>query len=211
MSNLLEQLRSVIEAVVLSLGYGGLGLVMFIENIFPPIPSELVLPFAGFLVSQERFSFVGVLAASTIGSLVGALVLYYLGAWWGETGIRGLVRRYGRWALVDEADFDKVLKLFRRHDRSVVFWARFLPVGRSLISIPAGIARMPLASFLFFTSLGTLIWNALLSCVGWVLGHNWARILGVIDRYELLIALLVMGLALIALTRRVSYARRSAE
>lgn len=193
MASLLEQLRALIEGAVLSLGYLGLALVMLLENLFPPIPSELVVPFAGFLVGQGELELLPTLLATTAGAVLGALLLYYLGWWWGEVRVRAFFRRYGRWLLLREADFDRVLTLFRRYDRAAIFLARLLPGLRSLISIPAGVARMPLGSFLLYSTLGTLLWNTLLGVAGLLLGQNWTRVLSVIDRYETVFWLLVGG------------------
>lgn len=206
MANIAEQLRVWIEALVAALGYPGIAIVMFVETIFPPIPSELVLPFAGFLVAEGRFSFFWVVLSATLGALAGALVLYQLGRLWGEERARALVRSHGRWALLTVGDLDRSLALFRRHDGTAVFWARMLPLMRSLISLPAGIARMGPARFILFTALGTLVWNLLLSGAGILLGQNWTRVLTVVDRFEtafwILVACLVTGWVVARLLRR---------
>ncbi len=187
MTFLLEQSRLIIESVIMALGYPGIALVMLVENLFPPIPSEIVVPFAGFLVGRGKLNFTGVMVAATFGAVLGALVLYGLGAWLGEERLRALVRRYGRWTLVSERDFDNALTIFSRHERSVVFWARLMPGIRSLISIPAGVVRMRLGRFLLFTTLGTLVWNLILGVAGVVLGQNWGRVLALVDRYEIVV------------------------
>ncbi len=184
MAYLLEQLRVLIEQIILTLGYPGVALIMFAENLFPPIPSEVVLPFAGSLIEAGQLNLVGVLISSTIGAVLGTGLFYCLGLLLGEARTRHLIRRYGRWLALDEDDLDSSLKAFHRHDRSIIFFGRFLPGLRTLISLPAGIAKMRLGTFLLYTTLGTLLWNGLLIGAGVLLGQNWERILNIIDRYE---------------------------
>ncbi len=196
MAYLLDQLRVIIEQIILTLGYPGVALIMFAENLFPPIPSEVVLPFTGSLVATGQLNLFGVLISSTLGAVLGTGLFYYLGHLLGEDRTRRFIRRYGRWLALDEGDLDQSLRAFHRHDRSVIFFGRFLPALRTLISLPAGIARMNLGTFLFFTTLGTLAWNCVLVGAGVLLGQNWERILQIVDRYEtifwVLIALFVV-------------------
>ena len=172
----LSGIASWVTDVVEELGYIGLFLMITLENVFPPIPSELVLPLAGFLTGQERMWFPGAVAAATAGSLAGALILYYVGYFFGEARVRALVRRFGKWAMISEADIDKADDWFDNHDRSAVFFGRLFPVVRSLISIPAGIRQMPLGTFLVYTAAGATIWNTILIGIGWILGDNWEEV-----------------------------------
>lgn len=208
MAFLLEQLRTLIEYLILTLGYPGLALIMFVENLFPPIPSEVVLPFAGSLVESGQLGLGAVLFASTLGAVLGTGLFYYLGARLGEARTRALIRRYGRWLALDEDDLDRSLAMFRQHDRSIIFFGRFLPGVRTLISLPAGIARMRLGTFLLYTALGTLAWNGLLVGAGVVLGQNWERILNIVDRYETFFWLVVVLFALLFVVSRVRKLRR---
>ena len=155
MAAVLESLRQWIEQIILTLGYPGIALMMLVENLFPPIPSEFVMPFAGFLAAGGQMSFLWVVVAGTLGSVVGAVVLYYFGLWAGEPVVRTLVRRYGRWWLLSEADLDRTIQFFERRGELVVFFARVVPLFRSLISLPAGMSRMPIGKFLLFTTLGS--------------------------------------------------------
>lgn len=195
MAYLLDQFRALVEWLILTLGYPGLALIMFLENLFPPIPSEVVLPFAGSLVADGELNLAGVLVASTLGATLGTGLFYYLGARLGEARTRRLIQRYGRYVALDEQDLDRSLALFRRFERRVIFFGRFMPGVRTLISLPAGVARMRLGVFLLFTTLGTLAWNALLVGAGVLLGERWEEILATIDRFEtvlwVMIALLV--------------------
>lgn len=197
MAGVLEFIRVLIESIILTMGYPGIAIVMFAENIFTPIPSELVMPFAGFLVADGKMSMVWVLLSATVGVLSGALVIYYIGLWADEPVIRAFVRRWGKYLFISEGDIDRVLAFFERHGQLVVLFGRLIPIIRSLISLPAGMNRMPLPTFLLFTTVGSLIWNIFLGFSGYLLGANWERILVITDRYEkvwlALMALIVIG------------------
>jgi membrane protein DedA with SNARE-associated domain len=209
MTALLDSLRQWIEQIILLLGYPGIALIMLVENLFPPIPSEFVLPFAGFLVAGGRMSFVGVVGAGTLGSVVGAVILYYFGLWAGEPVLRFLVRRYGRWWLLSEADLDRTIQFFERRGEVVVFFARVVPIFRSLISLPAGMSRMPFAKFLLLTTLGSALWSALLVWAGVLLGANWEQILGFISRYQRLILVAAVLAVVVFIGRRLLALRAS--
>ncbi len=197
MAGVLEFIRVLIESIILTMGYPGIAIVMFAENIFTPIPSELVMPFAGFLVADGKMSMVWVLASATVGVLAGALVIYYIGLWADEPVIRAFIRRWGKFFFVSEEDIDRVMAFFDKHGQLVVLFGRLIPIIRSLISLPAGMNRMPLPTFLIFTTLGSLIWNIILGYAGYVLGSNWETILTITDRYEkvwlILMAVIVIG------------------
>jgi membrane protein DedA with SNARE-associated domain len=194
---LLGGLGDLIRQIIETLGYPGIVLVMAAENIFPPIPSELVMPLAGFMAYEGRFNIVAVIIAGMIGSVIGALALYWLGAWANEAVIRRFVRRWGRYAFISEHDLDVTLGYFSRHGEAVIFFGRLIPIVRSLISIPAGMERMPLPKFLLFTVLGTTIWSAILSYAGWALRSQWELVLGYVKQYEYLVLALV-ALAVVA-------------
>ncbi len=176
MTSPLETLSTWIQELILSIGYPGIVLVMAVENIFPPIPSELVLPFGGALSANGEMSFWGVVAAGTVGSVIGAAVLYLVGYMAREAGIRRLVAAYGRYVLISEGDIDRAAQWFERYGESAVLFGRLLPIIRSLISVPAGYTRMNFGKFLLFTTLGTLLWSFLLTFIGRALGENWETI-----------------------------------
>lgn len=184
MVEILDQIRVIVEQIVTTLGYPGIAFVMFAENIFTPIPSELVMPFAGFLVADEKLNFIGIVIAGTFGSVVGAVVIYYIGVWTNEPVIRAFLRRYGRYVMVSEGDLDRVLTLFERYGNAIIFFGRLIPIIRSLISLPAGMNRMPLPRFLVFTTLGAGIWTTVLAAGGVFLGENWEDIMGYVDQYQ---------------------------
>jgi membrane protein DedA with SNARE-associated domain len=152
-----------------TLGAPGAGLAVALENLFPPIPSEVILPLAGFTASQGDMSLAAAIAWTTVGSVVGALVLYWIGALIGRERTRALAARL---PLIRVSDIDRTEAWFARHGRKAVFFGRMVPLFRSFISIPAGIERMPMATFLLYTTLGSLIWNAVFVVAGYVLGEN---------------------------------------
>ena len=162
--------------LIASTGYFGIVFLMFVENVFPPIPSEFIMPLAGFMVTDEKFSLVGVIVAGTLGSVLGALPLYYLGAKLGEERLKRFATRHGRWLTFSPEDVDKSKEWFERHGAKAVLFCRLVPGVRSFISIPAGFNRMNLASFLFFTTVGAGVWTSLLAYAGYVLGTNFRRI-----------------------------------
>jgi membrane protein DedA with SNARE-associated domain len=169
----LNGLTGWVAAVIESLGEVGVGLLIALENLVPPIPSEIVLALAGYLAAEGRVNLVMVLIAATAGSVVGAVALYWLGYRVGEDR---LYRWLDRIPLVDADDLYKADKWFERHERSAVLLGRCAPVVRSLVSIPAGANRMPMGQFLLFTALGSGVWNALFIGGGYLLGERWRQV-----------------------------------
>ncbi len=184
MTHLLEQVGGWIEELIAAIGYPGIVLVMAIENVFPPIPSEAVLPFAGALAADGELSFWGAVAAGTAGSVLGAVILYAVGYVAREAGVRRLVAAYGRYLFISEHDLDRAAGWFGRYGEAVIFFGRLIPIIRSLVSIPAGYTRMNPVRFLVYTTLGTALWSLLLTYAGWVLGENWETIREYTGPYE---------------------------
>jgi membrane protein DedA with SNARE-associated domain len=153
-----------------TIGAPGAGLAIALENLFPPLPSEVILPLAGFTASRGNFSLFEAILWTTLGSVVGAFALYALGAWLGRDRMRRLVSKV---PLIDIEDVDKVEDWFNRHGYRAVFFGRMIPLFRSLVSIPAGIERMPVPMFLLLTTAGSLIWNSIFVLAGFYLGENW--------------------------------------
>jgi membrane protein DedA with SNARE-associated domain len=168
-----ESLAEWVASVIQTLGYPGLTILVALETVFPPIPSEVILPFSGFLTGQGRFSFPAVLLATTAGSLAGALLLYGIGARVGQRRVHRFIARYGHWALLTPADLARAEAWFDRYGAVAVFTGRLVPVVRSLVSIPAGYSGMPLGRFVVLTGAGSALWNGTLVALGWVLGENW--------------------------------------
>ncbi|MFI5958514.1 DedA family protein [Cryptosporangium sp. NPDC051539] len=159
--------------VVELLGPFGVGLLVLLENLFPPVPSEIILPLAGYLAGTGRLDLVTVILAATAGSVLGALALYWLGAAFGEQRIRTWLRRL---PLMDESDLDRAQSWFDRHGRAAVLGGRMIPVVRSLVSVPAGVQRMPLGRFALYTTIGSGLWNTIFVVLGYVLGSRWTTV-----------------------------------
>jgi membrane protein DedA with SNARE-associated domain len=176
-----------IEYLIEAFGALGVALLMTLENLFPPIPSEFILPFAGFLVGRGELGFLPALVASTAGSLSGALILYALGRWGG----RSLILRYGRFLRVKEADLDRAEGWFDKYDQWVILFGRMVPGVRSVVSIPAGMLRTPFLQFVLLTTAGSAAWNALLLGAGWYLGENWQQIQGIVGSVSNFVLILV--------------------
>lgn len=175
--------------LVVVAGLAGIFLAMVVENVFPPIPSEIVLPLAGFESARGELSFVPVVVAATLGSLVGALILYGLGRYGG----RPAVRRWGRILRVTDHELELADGWFHRWGTPVVLVARVVPLARSVVSIPAGMMRMSLVRFIALTTVGSLAWNVLLIGAGHQLGDNWERVADVVGRYSDVALLLVVA------------------
>lgn len=165
-----------IRGVILAIGYPGIALLMVLENVFPPIPSELIMPFAGFVTTDGPLSLVGVTVAGTVGSVLGALPLYYIGYAVGEERLKRWADRHGHWILLTGADVERSRVWFQRHGAAAVFLGRLVPGIRSLISVPAGVSRMNLPLFLLLSAVGTGIWAGVLAYLGYVLGQNYDRV-----------------------------------
>jgi membrane protein DedA with SNARE-associated domain len=183
--------------VIARLGYVGLAALIALETVVPPLPSEVVLPLAGFLCGRGDLNFIAAVAAATAGSVLGATLLYWLAWALGERRLRSLIARYGKWMLISESDLDAALVWFRRHGRSSVFLGRLVPAVRSYISVPAGIVRMPLPEFLVATTLGSGLWNTVLIGAGWLLGDRWETIVPQLARFGNGVLILI-GLAVVA-------------
>jgi membrane protein DedA with SNARE-associated domain len=175
-----------------SLGAPGAGLAIALENLFPPLPSEIILPLAGFTASRGDMSLVAALLWTTAGSVVGALALYCVGALLGRERTLALARRL---PLVKTADIEKAEAWFARHGAKAVFFGRMIPVVRSLISVPAGVERMPIGTFLLFTTLGSLIWNTVFVLAGYLLGESWHLVeeyMGIVSKVVVAAVVLVV-------------------
>ncbi|MEU9016077.1 DedA family protein [Actinomadura sp. NPDC048394] len=163
------------------LGAPGAGAAIALENLFPPLPSEVILPLAGFTAAQGRMSLAAALVWTTLGSVAGALALYGVGALIGRDRIRALVARL---PLVKLADLDRTEAWFARHGGKAVFFGRMIPIFRSLISVPAGLERMRMAAFLLYTALGSLLWNTVFVLAGYWLGDNWTAVEDLVGVYS---------------------------
>ncbi|EXJ51926.1 DedA family protein [Microbacterium sp. MRS-1] len=188
-------LTTLVDAVVglmNLIGAPGAGLAIALENLFPPLPSEVILPMAGLAAARGSFTLFEALAWTTAGSVVGAFALYALGAWLGIDRLRALVRRM---PLLKVDDVDRTVAWFQRHGGKAVFFGRMLPIFRSLISIPAGVTRMPLWRFGLLTLAGSFIWNAVFVLSGYLLGDQWH----IVEEYAGVLQYAVIGVAAAAL------------
>src|SRR3989338_4238193 len=177
--------------IILYLGYPGLVILMALESMIFPLPSELVMPFAGFLISQGKMSFLGVILASSTGSVLGSLLSYYLGKYGG----RRTVLKFGKYLLLDETDLMKTEAWFQKRGGKTIFISRFIPVVRHLISIPAGIGNMRLFPFVIYTLAGATIWNTFLAYLGYVLGNHWEAVRQYSEPFSVVIGILIVGVA----------------
>ena len=165
-------------------GYAGIFIMMAVENIFPPIPSEVILPFSGFMTQAASLSIAGVIVVSTTGSLAGAVVLYGIGACLNMEKLESFVERHGHRLRIKREDVMRVEEWFQRYGIWAVLLGRMVPLVRSLISLPAGMANMKLSLFLIFTILGTLVWNTILILVGALMGESWNEISRLLEVYS---------------------------
>lgn len=193
--------------VMQAYGYPGLIFIVLVENLFPPIPSEIVLPFAGFMTAQGALTLPGTVLAATAGSILGAIALYWVGQWFGRERIYAIVDVYGRILTVTTADVQKTEDWFAKYGPLTVFFCRMVPVMRSLISIPAGLVRMPMPMFIFYTTAGSLIWNLVLIGLGAALGSAWEQVSQWVNYYQdavivILAALLLVGLYFVIKRKR---------
>ena len=190
-------------AVMDKLGLFGVTLMMFLENVFPPIPSELIMPAAGFAAAMGQMHLIAVILAGTLGSVLGALPLYYLGTILDENRLYRLAEKYGKYFLIKPEDVTSAQRWFDEYGKSVIFFGRMIPAIRSLISIPAGMARMPMLSFLMLTALGSAIWTTLLAYAGYVLGANYEAVATFIEPISKIVAIVVLSIAAIVIVMRV--------
>lgn len=191
--SLSERIASWSVSVIETLGGPGAALLIAVENLFPPLPSEIILPLAGFSASRGDLGLIEVILWTTFGSLIGALALYYLGAALGRERLRNIVKKM---PLVKVSDFDRTERWFQKHETQTVFFGRMIPIFRSLISIPAGIERMPLAQFVAYTVAGSFIWNSVLIVAGFLLGEQWERVGEYVKLLQyIVIAVVVIGSA----------------
>lgn len=165
-------------------GYIGVMLLIMAENIFPPIPSEVILTFAGFMTTKGEMTLWGVVIASTVGAVLGALILYLLGSIFDRKTWEKIITKYGKYLRLKTEDIEKAENWFEKHGNKTVFFCRFIPLIRSLISIPAGMAKMKITHFILLTTAGTLIWNTVLIYLGSRIGEQWEEIVAYMDIYS---------------------------
>jgi len=187
------------QNLVTDLGYPGVFLVAFLENFFPPLPSELIFPFVGFVAGTGRLDLLLVVISGTLGALAGALFWYALGYLLGRANLKVLIERYGRPLRISFSGVERAERWFERYERPAVFFGRLVPLVRTFISVPAGFVRMPLPWFLLYSFAGTFFWTGALSGGGYLLGERWEKIVPFVQNYELISGVLIAAVLVFAL------------
>ena len=183
LTDIIVFISSIVIYLITALGYLGIFVTMAMESAALPIPSEIVMPFAGFVASQGHLDFWVIVIAGTLGNLVGSLLLYYVGL----KGGRPVLMRYGKYLLISEREIKIAEEWFRKFGSKVIFFSRMLPIVRTFVSLPAGAAKMDIKKFSFYTLVGSVPWNIALTYLGFVLGENWQQIEGVFRAFDLAI------------------------
>ena len=181
-------------SLIAATGYAGVFVLMTLESACIPLPSEVTMPFAGFLASQGVLSFWLIVLAGGLGNLAGSLIAYYVGLALEDSVLRTFIRRWGKWVLMSERDYELAEGWFRRHGEIVVFVSRMLPIIRTFISLPAGVARMNVLRFSIYTIVGSLLWSTLLTYIGVQLGDHWHELSGIWHQFDLVITLALIAL-----------------
>lgn len=179
--------------IIEQFGYFGVFFLILLENVFPPIPSEVILLFSGFFSTYTNLSVLYMIVASTLGSFLGAIILYYIGKIFNKERLKKIVNgRLGKILFLKENDIDKADEWFDNKGNKSVFFCRFVPIVRSLISIPAGMSEMPIGKFIIYTICGSMIWNTVLICLGYRLGSNWEYVLTILDKYQIIVIVILV-------------------
>ena len=193
-------MEEIILSIMNQFGYIGVLLLIAIENVFPPIPSEVILLFGGFMTTYTELNVIGMIIFSTLGSLIGAIVLYYIGKILNKERLKKIVSgKVGKILRLKNEDIEKADHWFDTKGNKTVFFCRFIPIVRSLISIPAGMSEMPMLKFLIYTTFGSLIWNTVLVVIGNRVGENWTSILDILDKYSHIVLVLLIIIAIVCI------------
>ncbi len=203
-------MQTIIIDIMNKFGYIGILLLIALENLFPPIPSEIILTFGGFMTQRpdSELSIIGVILFSTLGSIIGAFVLYYAGKILNKDRLKKIVSgKIGKVLCLNVNDIEKADKWFDTKGNKTVFFCRFVPIIRSLISIPAGMSEMNVMKFTFYTTIGSLIWNTVLIILGSIVGENWETVVNIIDTYShitliILIIIFILGVSIFYYQKR---------
>jgi membrane protein DedA with SNARE-associated domain len=202
MGDLIPQLITWATDIIRTIGYPGIAFLVAAEAVFPPVPSEVILPLAGSLAANGTFNPFFVLLSAVIGSCLGATLLYSVGRWGGETRIAGWLDRYGKWVLLSSSDLYTTKAWFGKHGTWAVLVARVLPGMRTFVSIPAGLVSMPYPRFVLLTAIGSGVWNGFLVGAGYFLGKNWDQVQGWIAPFGPIVYGIIILLVLVFVGRR---------
>jgi len=190
---MIEAIISILAGFIISsisaLGYVGVGLMMAIESACIPLPSEIIMPFSGYLVSQGQFTLLGITLAGSIGSVVGSLVAYFVGIWAG----RAAIEKYGKYVLITKHDLDIADNFFNKYGNWAVFFSRMMPVVRTFISLPAGISKMNVWQFILYTFVGSLPWCYFLGFLGQKMGDNWDTLGVYFHKFDIVIGIIILA------------------
>ena len=178
-------------SIMEKLGYLGIAFLMFLDNVFPPIPSEIIMPSAGYTASKGELTLIGVIIAGSICSIAAAMLLYWVGRKVPQPQLFKFIERYGKYLRIQVTDLEKALNWFNKHGHRIVFFGRMIPAVRSLISIPAGMSRMPFAKFMIYSSVGTIIWTSFLAYLGYHFSENQALMTAIMQRMSYFILTIV--------------------
>jgi membrane protein DedA with SNARE-associated domain len=206
---MIELIGSWIIHFISTLGYFGVFILMTLESACVPIPSEVTMPFSGSLIASGQFNFWLLVIIGTLGNLVGSLLAYWLGAWGQEAVVRKVIIKYGKYILVSEHEYDRSERWFRNHGELMVFASRILPVLRTFISLPAGVARMNLTRFVVYTTVGSFIWSFILTKIGVTLGANWQSLEVYFRKFDLVIVVAFVALVIWYIWHKLKHVKRT--
>lgn len=204
----LESLGSIIIGIISSTGYLGVFILMALESALIPIPSEVTMPFSGSLVVTGKFSLLMVTIVGAFGNLAGSLAAYALGYWGQENVVRVIIKKYGKYFLISEHEFERAEKWFRNYGEIIVFSSRLLPVVRTFISLPAGIAKMNLKKFVIYTLTGSFLWSLFLAYIGMILGQKWQILEVYFRKFDLVIVLILISIIFFYLFHKTKRVRK---
>jgi membrane protein DedA with SNARE-associated domain len=203
-SIVLEYIALFAKDTILFLGYPGILILMSLESMIFPMPSELVMPFAGFLVAEGKFNFFLIMLFSSLGSIIGSLLSYYIGFYGGKRA----VLKFGKYLLLDVSDLEKTEAWFKRRGEKIIFISRFIPVVRHLISVPAGIGKMNLKKFVIYTLIGATLWNAYLAYMGYLLGKNWQIVRNYSEYISIIVFVVILLFGIFFIYRHIKNKKR---
>ncbi len=192
-------LETWITSIMADFGYIGIFVLIMVENLFPPIPSEIILTFGGFMTTVTSLNVVMVIIVATLGSVVGAILLYKVASYFGKERLTKIVLKYGRILRLKESDIERAENFFLKYGSWAVFLCRMIPLIRSLISIPAGMTKMKMSKFLILTTAGSLLWNTVLIGLGAMLGESWSEIVVFMDSFSTIIYSIIAILVVVGL------------
>lgn len=187
---MVELLAHYIISLIEATNYVGIFILMFLESALIPIPSEITMPFSGFLAASGKLNFWGIVITGTLANLTGSLLAYYIGYLLEETILIGFIKKYGKFLLITVDDYNKAYKWFTKYGDKIIFISRILPAVRTVISLPAGVFKMNMKKFIIYTTVGCFIWSVFLTYIGFVLGENWNSLEKYFREFQIIIAVL---------------------